>query len=260
MSAGDLESSVPPCGRDEIGIVAEELESMRKALTENIRRESESRQANQDLITAMSHDLRTPLTVLSGYLEVLRLKRGEPDMQEKYISRCLEKAGDIKALTDRMFEYALVYEENESAQLKPLPVSVIADCLRDNCEFIRIAGFRVSEENGYGEDALRKAMLYGDEIMLKRIFSNLFSNIIKYGDKRRDVSVRMYPDHGRVSIAVSNRIRENASETESNRIGLRSVGRMVEMHHGELYTFEDTNIYTVRIAFDLIHKYSGSDI
>ena len=49
----------------------------------------------------------------------------------------------------------------------------------------------------------------------------------------------------------------DASETESNQIGLRSVRKMVEMHGGELYTFVETNVYTVCIAFNMINKYSG---
>lgn len=253
MSVGDLSSPVPPCGADEIGIVSKELDTLRQTLQENIRRESESRQANQDLITAMSHDLRTPLTVLNGYLEVLKLKRADPDAQEKYVERCLEKASDIKALTDRMFEYALVYEENETADLKPLPVSALAECLRENCEFIRIAGFAVEGKFEYGTES----EIYGDEIMLKRIFSNLFSNILKYGDKKGEVDVRICPECGRIKIRITNLIKKDAADTESNQIGLRSVRKMVEMHQGELYTFVDTNIYTVGIAFDLIHKCSG---
>ena len=58
---------------------------------------------------------------------------------------------------------------------------------------------------------------------------------------------------------MTNLIKKDASDTESNQIGLRSVRKMIEMHHGELYTFVETNIYTVQIMFDLIHKYSGCD-
>ena len=256
MSVGDLSSPVPPCGADEIGIVSKELNTLRQTLQENIQREGESRQANQDLITAMSHDLRTPLTVLNGYLEVLKLKRADPDAWEKYVDRCLEKAADIKALTDRMFEYALVYEENETADLKPLPVSVLAEYLRENCEFIRIAGFTVEEKLQCGTES----EIYGDEIMLKRIFSNLFSNILKYGNKKGEVTVQICPECGRTKIMITNLIKKDAAETESNQIGLRSVRKMVEMHQGELYTFVETNIYTVQIIFELIHKYSGVDV
>ena len=73
-------------------------------------------------------------------------------------------------------------------------------------------------------------------------------------------SVRMYPEQGRVRISVNNLIRGNAADTESNQIGLRSVRKMVEMHQGELYTFVETNIYTVQIIFELSHKYSGVDV
>ena len=253
MSVGDLSSPVPPCGADEIGIVSKELDTLRQTLQENIRRESESRQANQDLITAMSHDLRTPLTVLNGYLEVLKLKRADSGVREKYVDRCLEKAADIKALTDRMFEYALVYEENETADLKPLSISDLAECLRENCEFIRIAGFTVEEKFEYGAES----EMYGDKVMLKRIFSNLFSNILKYGDKKGEVTVQICPECGRLKILITNLIKKDAADTENNQIGLRSVRKMVEMHQGELYTFVETNIYTVGIVFDMIHKYSG---
>ena len=71
--------SDPPWFRNivkmKLGILANELNHLRISLNENIVREQESRKANQDLITALSHDLRTPLTILTGYLEVLKLGR-----------------------------------------------------------------------------------------------------------------------------------------------------------------------------------------
>ena len=247
---------MPVCGTDEIGIVSGELDMLRATLQENIRKESDSRQANQDLITAMSHDLRTPLTVLNGYLEVLKMKREEPGMQEKYVDRCLEKAEDIKTLTDRMFEYAMVYEEEEMVDLKAHPVSLLAECLRDNCEFIRIAGFTVDHESVYSSEQLHECLVTADELMIKRIFSNLFSNILKYGDKAEMVIVQLRTEQGQIKISLSNGIRKDAREKESNRIGLRSVSRMMSLQGGELYTFEDTNRYTVQLAFSITHKCS----
>lgn len=117
MAAGNLRDSVPNMGQDEIGIIAEELDNLRVALQDTLVREKESRRANQDLITAMSHDLRTPLTILNGYLEVLRLNRN-PEMHEEYLKRCLQKTSDIREMTDRMFEYALVFEEGEEPKVK----------------------------------------------------------------------------------------------------------------------------------------------
>ena len=60
MSAGDLNHQIPDLGGNEIGILASELNHLRESLSDNISREQESRKANQDLITALSHDLRRP--------------------------------------------------------------------------------------------------------------------------------------------------------------------------------------------------------
>ena len=244
MSLGDLNRPVPSCGKDEIGILAGELDGLRRTLDENITREAENRRANQDLITAISHDLRTPLTVLNGYLEVLKLKKGEPEKQEEYIDRCLRKTEDIRALTDRMFEYALVYEENETVELKRISVSVLTNILKENCDFISLAGFRVETDIRLPERGM-----FGDEILLKRIFSNLFSNVLKYGDKRAPVTVEAVPDRGEISITISNAVKEEAAETESNRIGLKSTEKMVNLHQGELYVIEENNMYSVKIQF-----------
>ena len=74
MASGDLKTALPQYPGDEIGILSSELNQLRITLADTLQQEQESRQANQDLITALSHDLRTPLTILNGYLEGLHLK------------------------------------------------------------------------------------------------------------------------------------------------------------------------------------------
>ena len=90
MSGGDLNHPIASMGNDELGVLARELDQMRSTLYTNIQQEVESRRANQDLITAMSHDLRTPLTILHGYLDILALGRN-PEQQSEYVRRCLQK-------------------------------------------------------------------------------------------------------------------------------------------------------------------------
>lgn len=170
MAAGNLRDSIPNMGQDEIGIIAEELDNLRAALQDTLVREKESRRANQDLITAMSHDLRTPLTILNGYLEVLRLNRN-PEMHEEYLKRCLQKTSDIREMTDRMFEYALVFEEGEEPKVKEIPIKFFRDCINEHSDFIRLAGFQTEMEYTYVE-----RWITGDKGMIKRILSNLFSN------------------------------------------------------------------------------------
>lgn len=83
MSTGDLETPAPGMAYDEIGILARELDMLRTTLRDYIVSEQQMQKANWELITSLSHDMRTPLTILKGYLEVLRLNRN-PQMQADY--------------------------------------------------------------------------------------------------------------------------------------------------------------------------------
>ena len=243
MAQGDLAHPVPYCGEDEVGMLAKELDSLRETLDMNIKKEESVHRANRDLITAISHDLRTPLTVLRGYLDILKLKRCPESARDEYVEKCIHKADDIRVLTDRMFEYALVYEVDETAELKQMPVSVLNDILEDNCEFIRLAGFSVEQTL-----VLPEGCMSGDEIMLKRIFSNLFSNILKYGDKKHKVTVEAEREHGKTKIVLANGIKSSGDEVESSRIGLKSTEKMVRMHKGSMHIERENNTYIVNIS------------
>lgn len=242
MSGGNLEHSVPSFGNDEIGILARELDKLRIALDENMQQEAASRKANQDLITAMSHDLRTPLTILNGYLEVIKLKK-KPEMQEEYLDRCLKKTDDIRQLTDRMFEYALVFENTENIDLTKLPLAFIHQCLTEHIDFLRLAGFTVKES--FDEAS---GFFMGEETTLKRIFQNLFSNILKYGDKKEAVQVRCQKEQNQVKIVLVNSVKQDQSGVESNHIGLKSVEKMIKLHNGTLFWSNEGGIYIVEIS------------
>lgn len=243
MASGNLKHPVPDCGEDEIGILAEELDKLRTALDENICQEEESRKANQDLITAISHDLRTPLTILNGYLEVLQLKKIPKSMEEEYLARCLQKTSDIKEMTDKMFEYALVFEETEAVNMEKVPVQDLQEILQENLDFLRLAGFEaevnIEESQGF---------MKGDIVILKRIFNNLFSNILKYGDKKNPVRLTFKTEKQQLKTTLINTVKKEVNETDSNRIGLKSVEKMVEIHGGELYVLSEADIYTIQVS------------
>lgn len=257
MSSGDLTHPIPACGFDEIGILGRELDALRTTLASNIERETFSRQSNQDLITAMSHDLRTPLTILKGYLEVLKLKRNDPAQAETYLDRCLKKTDDIKEMTNKMFEYALVFEEKEDLDAKEIPLAFLTKCLKENLDFLQLAGFTVPQLCL----PLTGGVLDGDAFILKRIFQNLFSNILKYGDKSVPVSLDVCclnspvknsnEQTSQLKITLSNQVKSDTSGIASSGIGLKSVGRMMQLHHGCLKQWETEGTYYVELTFPL---------
>ncbi len=246
MASGELNHPVSACGEDEIGILSSELDHLRIALKENIHQEEESRKANQDLITTMSHDLRTPLTILSGYLEVLKHKRVSPEMEEDYLDRCLKKTNDIKEMTDKMFEYALVYEETEDVTITKVKLETMRGILYENLDFLRLAGFRadvVMEEC--------TGAVLGDEVLLKRIFNNLFSNILKYGDKTTPVKLSLQMEKKKVKVGLINTVKKEKDGTESHCIGLKSAKKMVDLMEGEIYVLNQAEIYSVQISLPI---------
>jgi len=254
MSSGDLTTAVPKAGGDEIGVLALELDKLRLTLHENFLQEQEAHKSNRELITALSHDLRTPLTILKGYLEILNLNRN-PQLEAEYIGRCLKKADDLKEMTDRMFEYALVFDEAADLAGEPdiamLPVSFFLDGLREHADFLRLAGFKVELCFPEEENLCAGCAAAAEETMVKRVLNNLFSNIIKYADKKEAVSIEVLAEEVLV-ISVKNRIKDPDGENshmERTQIGLKSVRSMMDKMNGELYLQMEERIFMAKLRF-----------
>ena len=104
VSQGDLTLEITPSSQDEIGDLAEDVDAMRLSIMDKLQREETAWRANTELITAISHDVRTPLTTLMGYLDIL----GENDnltpvQQQEYLSVCRQKAEKLRTLTNELF-------------------------------------------------------------------------------------------------------------------------------------------------------------
>ena len=257
MSAGDLSTPVASSGVDEIGVLSRELDHLRLTLDQNIRQEQEAHQSNRELIAALSHDLRTPLTVLHGYLDILHLNRN-PEMQNTYVTRCLQKTDDIRRLTDRMFEYALVYDASEPEQIRMISLSRLLELFREQMDFLELAGFHtdISFPDADTSDITTPDALTirADPELCKRVLNNLFSNILKYGSKQETVTLSMQlpPEINKdaaLCLALKNTVKPEHSAVESNRIGLKSSTRNMERMGGKLVVFQTDTFFEVTLSF-----------
>lgn len=259
MSAGDLSTPIVSSGADEIGVLSRELDHLRLTLEQNIRREQEAHQSNRELIAALSHDLRTPLTVLHGYLDILQLNRN-PDMQSTYVNRCLQKTDDIRRLTDRMFEYALVYDASEPEQIQMIPVSLskLLEFFREQMDFLELAGFHTDiffPDDDTSDITTPDALtIQADPELCKRILDNLFSNVLKYGSKQETVtlSMQLTPESNgdaALCLILKNTVKPEHSAVESNRIGLKSSTRNMERMGGSLVVCQTDAFFEVTLSF-----------
>ncbi len=145
-----------------------------------------------------------------------------------------------------MFEYALVAEEEETPNLIRLSTDFIRQCLTENCDFIRLTGFTA---NTYQTEAT--GTLLGDKTMLKRIFNNLFSNILKYGNKNVPVSVSEQIQGSNYIVSITNAIKNEDSSTDNNNIGLKNVDRMIRLLDGEIKVRQKQEWFEVELWFPL---------
>lgn len=114
LEGGSLDYPITVKGKDELSELAEGLDCMRVSFQGMIEREANIVQENQKMITEMSHDIRTPVTSIMLYTEILKNGKYKDEEQlNEYIERIDRKAHRMKQLTDNFFEYMLVTGDDE---------------------------------------------------------------------------------------------------------------------------------------------------
>ena len=113
VSEMDMDYEIISDGVDEIARLSSNVERMRRRMLDHIKSEQEAREANTDLITSISHDIRTPLTVLMGYIEMMKERECEDEILQSYISATESTALRLKQLSDDMFKYSLAFGDTK---------------------------------------------------------------------------------------------------------------------------------------------------
>ncbi len=131
----------------------------------------------KDAVTNVSHDLRTPLTAICGYLDMLRTEPMSGDAR-RYVDRIAERAGAMKALTEELFRYSVVLSDRE--ELTPESVDLNAAVEQSAAGFYAALTARgIEPDIRMPEEHVIRAL---DRAALSRVLSNLFSNALKYSD------------------------------------------------------------------------------
>lgn len=252
IKTGDFHHTIPYKGNDEITDLARQLNHLRDALYDNMIKEEEARTANYELVTAMSHDLRTPLTSLLGYLDILSMKIYKSDeARDEYIEKSKRKAEQIKELSDKLFNHFLVYSKDEELQLH----------LISNGEFMQIFNFYHEDLKEHKFEVLTKIenkewKMMGDEAVLQRIFDNIFSNIMKYAE-RGIVTITLQFVQNNMILRITNRKKKSASLEKGTQIGLKSVGKLMKGLNGSFQYKQNDEEFIVELAFPVkIEKYN----
>ena len=246
IGEGNLYLQLEPKGSDELAQLTASVEQMRLSLLRKTSEEQRALQQNSDLITAMSHDIRNPLTSLIGYLDLLEMQQAQlPEDLRRYVLASRDKAYQLKDLTGEMFRYFLVFSRGEQeTHPEPYDAQILCAQLLGECaEELRSRGFDVN------------LLLLGtpctvttDAQMLKRVTDNLLSNIEKYADPAARLTILTEREGERLHVCFANRARRELARVESNHIGLRTCAAILKLLGGEFVTHRDGDDFTAEFT------------
>lgn len=251
LEGGNLEYPITIKGEDEISNLARGIEQMRLSIIENQEKEKKMQQANKDLVTAMSHDLRTPLTTLTGYLEILNMDREKsPEQKKRFLQLSLDKTKEIKDLSDELFEYFLIYgEDRHEVDVEAgSAYGLVMDLIENQFLSLEEDGYQIVAHNHIEEgDVCLIHVRY-----MQRVLNNILSNLNKYADKSQPIEIIANKEQNYLVLRIRNKIKENLDKHESTNIGLVTCERIMRLQHGEFKSYEVEGEFTVKLAIPLI--------
>ena len=253
ISEGDLNVTVEVEGDDEFSSMAANLNKMVEDLKELMDKERESERTKNELITNVAHDLRTPLTSIIGYLELLSGDvKLEPEIQKKYINIAYVKTKRLEKLIEDLFGFTKVDVVKLLSQLLEEFYPSFVD---KNLSYELQSNVPVK-------------VITADGNLLARLFDNLINNAIKYGADGKRIMVKLHADDEIVTVSVINygyvipadelplifnkfyRVEQSRStNTGGTGLGLAISKNIVDMHGGTITVTSDLSgtVFTVKL-------------
>lgn len=202
ISSGDLSYRVEEKGKDEIKNLARNINDMAYEIKCRIEAERRAEKTKSELITNVSHDLRTPLTSVMGYIGLIKDGKYEDEaMMKEYLNIAFNKSNQLKELIEDLFEYTKI--NNQGIVLEKNKVNIVEFLSQIIEEYIPI--FEENEIEVVKNFIDERSMVEIDASKMVRVFENLFSNAIKYSYKPGEVIVSTFENDGYVNVVIKNK-------------------------------------------------------
>ena len=241
IAGGDLDLPLTLQGSDELTMLAECVDGMRASLMTRIRKEETRGEEGYDIVTALSHDLRTPLTSLSGYLEVL-FRQDLPEMQHAYVAKCIQKAEQLKEISDLLFSG--LSETSPPEALGMLPSDELMDrWIADYVGELKMKGFSV-------ECAVisEHCNLFVQQAGFRRVLDNVFTNMEKYADARVPVKISIERNDKAFWLVIQNQFRHDAVMAGSG-MGLAICENLMRKMGGMFEIDKTSDMFMYRLGW-----------
>lgn len=267
IANGNLDFRIKKKGNDELSTISHYINHMTTELQQRIIKERELENSKQELITNVAHDIRSPLTSIIGFLDLVKSKEyNSTEEMDKYIDISLKKAETMKKLTNDLFMFTKLNSTGLEFNFTSICFNEIVYQLIDEFE----PSFQVNNLKLLDDITSKKTLVNVDTNMFARALNNLFSNALKYSLSPSEVKVSLKKDDGKAIFSISNQceaITENdinmlferfyrvdqarSNPDNSSGLGLSIAKSIIERHDGSITVNCKDNI----ICFSVIIKY-----
>lgn len=240
---------------DELNTLIEQTAALRKEI-------ADSESHLKDTIINLSHDIRTPLTSMDGYFQLL-LKSDDPEERQQYAAVISDRLSSLKEMLDELFTYAKLTNKAYEVELSPCAVNeILLSVLFSFYKDVKQRGIEplvnVPEQDIF---------IQGNEPALRRIFQNILKNCIEHGNNQ--LSVRLINSSDMVQIYFENDYQmqepidankvfdrfykaDGARSKTSTGLGLSIAKELVERLNGSITGNVKNDIFTITITFHLL--------
>ncbi len=245
FQSGNFSARIPVKSRDELDNIGLVFNEMAGTISKNIRELKETDEFRKELISNVSHDLRTPIASIQGYAETLILKKDQldPEEQSKYLGIIYSSCDKLKKLVSDLFDLSKL--QTNQVKLNAEKFS-IAELISDIANKYRI----ISQKKGISINAFlptENPIVEADITLIDRVLQNLIDNAIKFCKEGDYVNIRISTDQkGIVEISVADsgegikpdelpyifeRYYKSKQYSESTGLGLAIVKKIIDLHH-----------------------------
>ena len=253
IAEGDFDYRLPDKQEGEIGHLHDNYEQMRLQLKENEEEKMQNEKKSKELVSNISHDLKTPITSIKGYVEgIMDGVADTPEKMDKYIKTIYNKANDM----DRLINELTTYSGIDSNKIPyHFHVLNIADYFQDCVEEVGLDLEQKDIQLNYTNLAPADTCIVADPEQLKKVINNIISNSVKYmGHDKGIIDIRILDEGESVRIEIEDNgkgiaakdignIFERFYRTDSSRnslqggsgIGLSIVKKIIEDHGGYVW-------------------------
>lgn len=246
FSEGDLTARIEQPDSSDISIFANSFNEMADTITGNIDKMQSVDLLRRELIANVSHDLRTPLAILKGYIETLQMKRDSLSETEKqeYLQITHDNVDKLSKLIHQLFEYSKLEAEQVTPVKEPFSITELSHDL--------IAKFKVLAEQKQIalelDNPKENNMVFADVSLVERALQNLIENAIKYTEPKGKVTLSLHKKGTNVEINITDtgtgipvneqpfifdrykQVDESSTKKQGSGLGLAIVKKIMELH------------------------------